>query len=183
VILPASLPDGTELRAGVELRASGRRLEGYAATFGTPADLGQFTETIAPYAFRASLARRGADVLALVDHDPGRLLARQVSGTLRLTEDTRGLAFEIDAPDTQLGRDILEMARRGDLGGMSFGFRATDEAWPSPSQRQLRAVDLLEISVVQAWPAYGGTSVAARSRASGVHGRRVRLLELAAWRA
>lgn len=158
----ARFPDGTERRAALEVRAAGRRLEGYAATFGTPAPIGAFTETILPGAFRASLAA-GRDVLALVDHDPSRLLGRTAAGTLRLAEDARGLRFEIDLPDTQLGRDVLVLAERRDLGGMSFGFRATDDAWPSANKRELRAVDLLEISVVHAFPAYAQTTVATRA--------------------
>jgi uncharacterized protein len=160
---PRRFPDGLEIRAAVELRAAGRRLEGYAATFGVETRSGSFTETIRAGAFRASLAA-ARDVLALVDHDPTRLLARTSSGTLRLTEDARGLRFEIDTPDTSLGRDILALAERRDIGGMSFGFRATDEAWPARDRRELRAVDLVEISVVAAHPAYTQTSISARSR-------------------
>ncbi|MDQ2801714.1 MAG: HK97 family phage prohead protease [Pseudomonadota bacterium] len=163
-MIPARFPDGLELRRAAELRTEGRRLEGYAATFNTRAAIGAFTETIRPGAFRASLATAGRDVLALVDHDPGRLLARTSSGTLRLQEDAKGLAFSLDVPDTQLGRDVLALAQRGDIGGMSFGFRVQDEAWPAKDQRELRAVELVEISVVHAWPAYAQTMVAARSR-------------------
>jgi HK97 family phage prohead protease len=177
---PARFPDGMERRAG-ELRAAGRQLVGYAARFGTPAKIGGFTETIRAGAFRASLATPGRDVLALVDHDPARLLARTSSGTLTLTEDARGLAFVIDIPETQLGRDILALAERRDLGGMSFGFRATDEAWPTRDQRELRAVDLIEISIVTAFPAYDSTSVAARAlgrHEAGAYLRRLRLAVL-----
>lgn len=179
---PARYPNGLECRAAIELRASGRRLQGYAATFGTPAAIGGFTETIRAGAFSASLAA-GADILALVDHDPGRLLARTSSGTLRLSEDSRGLSFELDVPDTQLGRDILTMAERRDLGGMSFGFRVKDEAWPARDKRELRAVDLIEVSIVHAHPAYSQTSVSARARAIAHHEgaariRTLRLLEL-----
>ena len=158
-------PNGTERRGGVEIRAAaGRRLEGYAATFGTPARIADaFTETIRAGAFTASLANEGIDVLALVDHDPSRLLARRSSGSLRLAEDGRGLAFAIELPDTALARDILALAERGDIGGMSFGFIANRDEWPAPDRRDLVAVTLLEISVVQAWPAYGETSVIARS--------------------
>jgi HK97 family phage prohead protease len=148
--------------ASLEVRAKGRRLEGYAASFGTEARIGGFTETIRAGAFAASLAERG-DVLALVDHDPGRVLARTRSGTLRLSEDSRGLAFDLDLPDTGAGRDVLALAERGDLGGMSFGFIALDEAW-SGDRRELRAVRLIEVSVVGAWPAYDGTVVDARMR-------------------
>ena len=152
-----------ERRAAVaELRAAGRRLEGYAATFGVEARIADFVERIAPGAFRASLTR-GSDVLALVDHDATKLMGRTRSGSLRLSEDTRGLAFEIDAPDTQLGHDVLALAERGDLGGMSFAFTVPPggERWEG-RKRELRSVDLREISVVSAWPAYEGTVVQAR---------------------
>ena len=64
-----------ERRFQAEIRASGRRLEGYAATFGTEAKIAGFVETIQPGAFRASLAS-GADILALADHDPGKVLEK-----------------------------------------------------------------------------------------------------------
>jgi Escherichia/Staphylococcus phage prohead protease len=159
-----------ERRAAVlEVRAAGRKLSGYAATFGTPAEIaGRFTETIRAGAFRSSLAAKG-DVLALVDHDTSKLLGRTASGTLRLSEDGTGLAFEIDVPPTSLGADVLALAERGDLGGMSFGFRIVDEAWPDKRTRELRAVDLYDVSVVLAHPAYPATSVQARNRVGDMH--------------
>lgn len=145
-----------------ELRAKGRRLEGYAALFGTTAPIGgDLIETIAPGAFAGSLATR-RDILALVDHDPTRVLARTRSGSLRLAEDSQGLAFDLDLPDTQAARDVLALAERGDLGGMSFGFTATDDEVLGTT-RTLNAVELFEISVVAAWPAYEGTTVQARA--------------------
>lgn len=163
-MIPARFPNGLEVRAAAELRAAGRKLEGYAAVFDSPAPIGGFTEVIRPGAFRVSLLTPGRDVLALVDHDPGRLLARTNSGTLRLGEDGKGLAFSLDVPDTQLGHDVLALAQRGDLGGCSFGFRVQDEGWPARDRRELRAVDLIEISIVHAFPAYSDTSVQARMR-------------------
>jgi HK97 family phage prohead protease len=148
-----------------EMRAKGRRLEGYAATFGTEARILDFVETIAPGAFATSLAER-ADILALVDHDAGRVLARTRSGSLRLAEDSRGLHFDLDVPATSAGQDVLALAERGDIGGASFAFtvRKDGERW-NGDKRELRAVTLHEISVVQAWPAYDGTIVQARKRA------------------
>lgn len=153
-----------ERRVSVELRAKGRRLEGYAALYGMDTRIADFTEVILPGAFSATLGE-GRDVLALADHDPARVLARTKSGTLRLSEDTRGLAFDMDVPNTSAGRDMLELAERGDLGGMSFGFSATKdgERWQG-DRRELRAVTLHEISVVSAFPAYEGTIVQARKR-------------------
>lgn len=150
--------------SAAEIRAAGRRLVGHAAVFNIEARIGGgFAEVILPGAFSATLAD-GGDKLALVDHDPGRLLARTRSGTLRLSEDSRGLAFDIDLADTTTARDVLAMAERGDLGGASFGFRtrAGGERWDG-KRRELRAVDLIEISIVTAFPAYDATTVAARS--------------------
>lgn len=172
-----------ERRAFAELRANGRRIEGYAATFNAEADLGSFRERIAPGAFRSALS---GDVLALLDHDPGKVLGRTKSGTLRLTEDSRGLAFSLDVPDTQAGRDVLALAERGDLGGMSFGFTVPKdgEDW-NGSVRTLRSIALKEVSVVSAWPAYPDTELALRAAqaAQGRDARRRRLImaEVGAW--
>ncbi len=150
-----------ERRYATDMRATGRKLEGYAATFGQTARIADFEETILPGAF-ANLAK--GDVIALVDHDPAKVLARTRSGTLRLAEDARGLKFELDVPDTQAGRDVLALAERGDLGGMSFGFLVPKggERWTG-KRRELVKIDLREISVVSAWPAYPETSVTARA--------------------
>jgi HK97 family phage prohead protease len=154
-----------ERRAAVELRVAGKRLVGYAATFGTRAAIGDFGETIAKGAFSGTLAR-GEDVLALVDHDPGKLLARTRSGTLKLAEDGKGLNFELSLPDTGLGRDVLALVERGDIGGMSFGFSVPKggEHWQG-TERTLTNVNLVDVSVVNAFPAYASTTVSARSRA------------------
>jgi len=153
-----------ERRASTELRAKGRRLEGYAALYGIDTRISDFTEVIVPGAFTETL-RDGRDILALVDHDAKHVLARTRSGTLRLSEDSRGLAFDLDLPDTSYSRDILALAERGDVGGMSFAFTVPDkgERWQE-DRRELRSITLHEISVVSAWPAYPGTIVQARRR-------------------
>jgi len=127
-----------------------------------PKPIGGFRERIAPGAFSKALA---GDVLALLDHDPGKVLGRTRSGSLRLTEDAKGLAFSLDLPDTQAGRDVLALAERKDLGGMSFGFTIPKggESW-SGNVRTLSKVNLAEISIVSAWPAYPDTTLALRGR-------------------
>jgi HK97 family phage prohead protease len=176
-----------ERRAFTEVRTAGRRIEGYAATFNSEARIGAFVETIAPGAFRGSLA---GDVLAMLDHDAGKVLGRTRSGTLRLSEDSRGLAFSLDLPETQAGRDVLALAERGDLGGMSFGFTVPKggERWQG-IRRELRTVALREVSVVQAWPAYPDTELALRAAHDAwesaprikVRRRRLILAEAGAW--
>ena len=173
-----------ERRSFSELRAtSSRKLEGYAATFGAEADLGSFVETIEPGAFRSALS---GDILALQDHDPARVLGRTRSRTLRLYEDSKGLGFELQLPDTSAGRDVQALAERGDLGGMSFGFLVNEggERW-SGRKRSLRSLDLREISVVSAWPAYPDTEIALRAFQRGAEAcRRRRVLimrEIGLW--
>src|SRR5690606_33892376 len=123
-----------------------------------------FTEVILPGALADTLAR-GHDILALADHDQRAVLARTKSGTLRLAWDSRGLHSDLDIPNTSFGRDILELAERGDVGGASFAFTVAKdgERWME-DRRELRAVNLLEVSIVSAWPAYDGTVVQARKR-------------------
>lgn len=154
-----------ERRFAAEIRAAtGRRLEGYAAVFNVETKIADFRETIRAGAFAESL-RSGEDILALADHDPGKVLARTRSKTLALAEDAKGLHFSLEAPDTQAGNDMLALAKRGDLGGGSFSFRVrpNGERWEGRS-RELLAVELLEVSLVSAWPAYPQTEVTARSR-------------------
>ena len=174
----ASFPNGLQVRSSTELRAAGRRLHGLAAPFNVAVPVGAYQERIAPGAFTATLAS-GRDALALLDHDPTRLLARTGNGTLRLTEDASGLAFELDVPNTTLGADVLAMAEAGLLGGVSVGFRVSkDGETRTATTRTLLALDLVEISIVQAFPAYP-TSVQARFRQSADMARVRRALVMA----
>lgn len=158
----APCPRETRLADCVTLSASGRTLEGYAAVFGVETRIKDFREVVMPGAFSDSLGR---DVLALVDHDPTKVLGRTRSGTLQLKEDAKGLRFSVTLPDTTLAHDVLEMVKRGDMGGCSFAFNVAPggEKWQG-KRRELRAVTLHEISIVSAWPAYAGTSVQARAK-------------------
>lgn len=157
----------TRAAGGAVVKSIGM-LTGLAAPFNTPAEIGGFRETIKPGAFAKSLARN-ADVRALVDHDDSRLLGRTRTGSLRLFESREGLAYEIDVPDTTLGRDVYALAQRGDLSGVSFGFTVPrdGDAWPDANTRELRSVDLAEISILHRLPAYDATTIAARARALG----------------
>jgi uncharacterized protein len=147
-----------EIRFCGEIRHSeGREVHGYAALWNVPAKIANFTETVLPGAFRASL-NASTDILALLDHKPDRLLGRTSSGTLQLAEDQKGLRFTLQIPNTSAGQDVLELIQRNDLGGASFGFlvRPKGEQWEGRS-RKLSDLDLREISLVSSWPAYSET--------------------------
>src|SRR3546814_15243138 len=59
---------------------------------------------------------------------------------------------------------LIALAERGDLGGCSFGFvvNAGGDAW-NGTVRELHSVELREVSIVQAWPAYADTEIHLRS--------------------
>ena len=153
------------LQQSPQMRAadSGQTVGGYAALFNVDADIGGWwTERIAPGAFSDSVT---GDVRALIDHDSGRVIGRTASGTLQLSEDERGLAVDIDLPDTNDGRDIGILIGRGDVSGMSFGFIVTAEEWdyePEPPLRTINKVELFEVSIAT-FPAYDSTEIALRS--------------------
>lgn len=154
----------------VEIRDGGARtIRGHAAVFNQLSeDLGGFREQIAPGAFAEALEKD--DVRALFNHDPNFILGRNVAKTLRLSEDARGLAIEIDPPDTQAARDLLVSMERGDVTQMSFGFsvRPGGQDWAKDDEgrtiRTLKKLRLYDVSPV-VFPAYPQTDVAVRSLA------------------
>jgi hypothetical protein len=152
-----------ELRVGGEKEA--KTLTGYAAVFNSlSGNLGGFREKITPGAFKRSLGA-GADVRALLNHDPNYVLGRTSAGTLQLEEDMRGLRVNIMPPETQWARDLVESISRGDINQMSFGFRVQQDSWEKYEDENIRTlidVDLVDVSPVT-FPAYGETHIASRS--------------------
>lgn len=143
--------------------AGGMTFYGYAAAFDSPSEPLPFTETIAPGAFSRTLKSRN-QVMLLMNHDTGRVLASRRAGTLRLSEDSYGLRVEADLPDTTDGRDLAVLLKRGDITSMSFGFTVPEggDYWSDENNRELRNVRLHEVSVV-AFPAYSASAAGIRS--------------------
>ena len=162
---------GIERREAVlhdlEIRAEGdgMTLRGYAAVFNSPSQPLPFIETIEPGAFRASLESKN-DIKLLWNHDTSVVLGSTRAGTLRLIEDTRGLLVEADLPETQAGKDAAISIQRGDVTAFSFGFRipAGGDEWASASERILKRVNVHEVSVGVAFPAYTATDGTANVR-------------------
>lgn len=164
---------------GCSLRAesSGKELSlcGYAAKFGVlshPISSGgvSFRERIAKGAFTRALAEK-QDVIATIQHDPGKVLGRTKSGTLRLAQDDTGLAFRVALdPNQSAHRDLHSACARGDFDSCSFAFTVPDggDDWDDTVNgecvRTLRNVNLMDVAIVQ-HPAYPQTEVNARSLA------------------
>ena len=144
-----------------------RKIVGHAAMFNRVADIGWFRERIAPGAFADSI--KEDDIRALWNHDPNHVLGRNKAGTLRLSEDEKGLKVEITPPDTQTARDLIVSIDRGDISQMSFGFEVKAESWERGKEdekdtRTLTKAKLWDVSPVT-FPAYVETDVAVRSHA------------------
>lgn len=156
-----------EMLHDLEVRAEGNgmTLRGYAAVFNSPSQPLPFIETIQPGAFRDSLKSRN-DVKLLWNHDTSTVLGSTRAGTLRLIEDARGLLVEADLPDTQAGRDAATLIQRGDVTAFSFGFRipAGGDEWANANERILKRVNVHEVSVGVAFPAYTATDGTANVR-------------------
>jgi HK97 family phage prohead protease len=141
------------------------RVSGYAAVFGEETNIGgMFTEVIDRGAFANALQRQD-DVVFLVNHD-GLPLARTRSGTLRLTEDERGLYMETDLDGTDPDvRAIVPKMKRGDLDKMSFAFVPKRQEWDDSGdipKRTIQDLELHDVAIVTT-PAYDGTEIGLRS--------------------
>ena len=149
-----------------------RHVEGYAVVFESQSeDLG-FFETIDRGAITQELVDN-SDVFALLNHDDDKVLARSKNGvgSLKLTVDERGLKYEFDAAETQLGNDLLEYLKRGEINTSSFAF-ALDyndpeaETWTRKNGANYRTIHKIAYlhDVSPVWnAAYSATSVSQRS--------------------
>jgi uncharacterized protein len=151
-------------------KGNSRTIFGYAALFAPDQtqDMGGWREEVHPKAFDRCL-RSSPDVVALFNHDSNALpLARTTSGTLRLSVDARGLRYELDTPDTNLGRDLSILLDRGDIHQSSYSFRCLSESWRNDVDgtpiRTVLDAELLDVSPVT-YPATLNTTSSATEMA------------------
>lgn len=151
-----------------ELRAKrgdgGNKIGGYAAKYNVISeDLGGFREVLLPGCFDLD---NSPDIVCNFDHDDCRILGRSTSGTLRVSADDVGLAFECDTPNTTLGNDIVELIARGDIASNSFAFTVEEEEWDEMEDgtplRKIKRCVVWDTAVV-IHPAYPETELALRS--------------------
>jgi HK97 family phage prohead protease len=148
-----------------EASSDGMSFTGYAAVFNSPSEPLPFTEVIREGAFKRSLKSRN-EIKLFMNHNTDVVLGSTRAGTLKLSEDSRGLLAQAELPDTSAGRDLSVLMKRGDVSSMSFGFSVPPkgDAWSSDgATRELHQVRLHEVSIVTGFPAYEATTATVRS--------------------
>ncbi len=149
------------LESRVEQREDGKEVViGHASVYNSRSeDLGGFYEYIAEGAFTDDLIKK-SDVRALINHDPNMVLARSKNGegTLKLTPDTKGLAYSYEMPDLSYAKDLSVNLRNGNITQSSFAFTISSDVWSTDDEgndiRTITGIDkLYDISSVT-YPAY-----------------------------
>jgi HK97 family phage prohead protease len=124
---------GLQIREAAEGEES-RTLVGYALKFGTRSvnltpwsSWREVYEILEPGCISMEMLNR-QDVVFTAFHNREKVLGRCTNGkgTLRMSIDSVGLRIECEMPNTELGNEMLELVKRGDLCGMSFAY-TTDE--------------------------------------------------------
>lgn len=151
----------------IEVRESekGNKITGYALKWNKLSEEMQgFREKFDKGAFSESISKN--NVLAFWNHNRDVILGSTRAKTLSLTEDQKGLKFDIEMPDTTAANDLRKLIKRGDVKGVSFGFMSNVEEWDTdtePYTRTIKKAELFEISPTHS-PAYPQTWVSARNK-------------------
>lgn len=154
---------------GIESRVVG----GYVNKFNQQSEImrdywgDEFVEVISDSAFNKTLETKSQK--ALWNHNTDLVLGSVSAGTLNLFTDGIGLRCEITLPNTTWGNDAYESIQRGDVDGMSFGFRCIEDMWSKTEyegreiyKRTILEVELFEVSPC-VFPAYPDSQINCRS--------------------
>ena len=127
----------------------------------------KFREQISETAFDSAIDDENHEVRAYWHHDISRPLGRRTRGTVRISKTKTLFKADIYPDDTSWGVDAVKSIKRGDVDGMSFGFRVYPEGekWSEDKEqnliRTLTNVDLIEVSPTPT-PAYLSSSASVR---------------------
>jgi HK97 family phage prohead protease len=137
---------GIEMRAKPNGTAAGTSFEwrGYATVYDADFPMWDphgeaYTESVAQGACKRSLANPALDVPFLVGHnDAGIPMARTKSGTMKLSEDSRGLLVHVPSMDGRREdvRALASAVERGDMSEMSLAFVCNRQEWDESFERR-----------------------------------------------
>jgi HK97 family phage prohead protease len=156
-------------------------ISGYASIFDRSSQVlgGGFVEQIKRGAFTKTLNERGTqtsrdDIKALFNHSTDLVLGSKRAGTLKLSEDSKGLHYEVDLDlDITHHRSAFKMIERGDVTNSSFGFDVIEERWSVPESsddpvlREVLETRLYEVSPTP-FPAYQDSTVSTERSFKGL---------------
>ena len=120
-------------------------VEGYASLFGKRDQGGDVVEPGAYKGSLAALARKGARVKMLWQHDP----AQPIGVWDEVREDATGLWVKGRIlTDVEKGREAAALLAAGAIDGLSIGYRTVRAERDGKGQRRLAELELWEVSLV-----------------------------------
>lgn len=138
-----------------------REIVAYAAVFDTPAEIhdhdGHYWETIDRTAFNRTIEQRGDKIKVLFNHGrdvfgmPSDRFALPIGKPLEMRPDARGLLTRTRISKTELGDEVLELARDGVITGFSFRARAL-QSKPGTAVDGLKSIHRSEFALTEYGP-------------------------------
>lgn len=116
--------------------------EGYASVFG---GLDSYGDTILPGAYRKTLKKRERPVRMRWNH-----WGPVIGKWLDLSEDEKGLKVRGElTPGHSVAQDVYASMKHGAVDGLSIGYRPIQIRELGEGRRELKEIDLIEISIVE----------------------------------
>jgi len=111
---------------------------------------------------------KNPEIKSMVNHDVNQLLSTTLSDPpLVINNTSSGLFFSAPIPNTQAGRDLIELLKNNSIRGASFAFTVDDDDVSIDADgcyvRHIKRGQLLEVGPVVC-PAYEMTQIGLRSR-------------------
>lgn len=131
--------------SSVELKFDGDKgvIEGYASTFGGAPD--SYGDVIASGAFAKTLTNRARPIRMRWNHY-GPVIGKWTS----IEEDEKGLKVRGElTPGHSVAADVYASLKHGAIDGLSIGYYVVESEKQKDGTTLLKAVDLVEISVVE----------------------------------
>lgn len=148
-----------------DINNNSRIVQGYAVIFDSMSENMGFFETIHKGAITQDTINN-SDIFAKFNHQDNMVLARSKYnvGSLKLDVDDTGVFYRFEAPNTEMGTELLEYLNRGEIDSSSFAFTVADggDSWTMGDDgnvyRDVNYIEeLFDVSPVFQ-PAYAATS-------------------------